>query len=343
MSSAAPRPLIEGVKLPAITHRMASVETNLPPQNLEAEESVLGAMMVSESAIEPVLIDVRLREEDFYRERHRLVFHAIRTWTSAARRWMRSPSPSSSRRRACSPRPAARTPSSPSPPPLRPQATPAITPGSSSRTRCCGGCSTTAQQIERSVRQHEGEPRELVERAEGLLFEVAHEPAGRGLPRARPDPRERGGPAREIAKNGGGITGTPSGLADLDAITGGFQPGNLIILAARPGMGKSGLVANIAEHVATKEHRPVAFFSLEMSEMELAQRLIAKRAKIPSDKLRKGRVSEGDWKRVLRVCNELESLRSGSTSPRTSPFSTCGARPAACTPARSRPVAAASR
>ncbi len=72
-------------------------------------------------------------------------------------------------------------------------------------------------------------------------------------------------------------------------------------------MGKSGLVANIAEHVAIKEKRPVAFFSLEMSDSELAQRLIAKRARIPSDKLRKGQVREGEWAKVLKVCNELES------------------------------------
>ena len=87
----------------------------------------------------------------------------------------------------------------------------------------------------------------------------------------------------ELANGKAEVTGTPSGFADLDQITGGFQPGNLIILAARPGMGKSGLVANIAEHVAVKEKRPVAFFSLEMSDSELAQRLIAKRARIPCD------------------------------------------------------------
>jgi len=111
----------------------------------------------------------------------------------------------------------------------------------------------------------------------------------------------------ELATGRAEVTGTPSGFIDFDAITGGFQPGNLIILAARPGMGKSGFVANIAEHVAVKERRPVAFFSLEMSDSELAQRLIAKRSKIPSDRLRKGKVGERDWARVLKVCNELES------------------------------------
>ena len=102
------------------------------------------------------------------------------------------------------------------------------------------------------------------------------------------------------------MTGTPSGFRDIDAITGGFQPGNLIIVAARPAMGKSALVANIAENVAMKHEQPVAFFSLEMSEVELAQRFIACRARISGDKLRKGQVSQKDWPKVVRACNELE-------------------------------------
>jgi replicative DNA helicase len=71
-------------------------------------------------------------------------------------------------------------------------------------------------------------------------------------------------------------------------------------------MGKSALVANIAENVAVKKQQPVAFFSLEMSEVELAQRFIACRARISGDKLRKGQVSQKDWPKVVRACNELE-------------------------------------
>jgi replicative DNA helicase len=71
-------------------------------------------------------------------------------------------------------------------------------------------------------------------------------------------------------------------------------------------MGKSALVANIAENVAVKKGLPVAFFSLEMSEVELAQRFIACRARIPGDKLRKGQVAQKDWPQVVRACNELE-------------------------------------
>ena len=71
-------------------------------------------------------------------------------------------------------------------------------------------------------------------------------------------------------------------------------------------MGKSALVANIAENVAVKRDMPVAFFSLEMSEVELAQRFIACRARISGDKLRKGQVAQKDWPKVVRACNELE-------------------------------------
>ncbi len=286
---------------------MATAETNLPPQNLEAEESVLGAMMVSESAIEPVLLDVRLREEDFYRERNRLVFKAIRTLDergqavdalTVAEQLTQSGELSEAGGRDAVVSLASTTPA---PGNARHYA------GIVKQNALLRRLLTTAQRIERSVHEHEGEPQELVERAEAALFKVAHSEQAEDFHELAEILESEVARLEEIARTGGGITGTASGFHDLDTITGGFQPGNLIIMAARPGMGKSGLVANIAEHVATKEHRPVAFFSLEMSEMELAQRLIAKRAKISSDKLRKGKVSESDWKRVLRVCNELES------------------------------------
>jgi replicative DNA helicase len=115
---------------------------------------------------------------------------------------------------------------------------------------------------------------------------------------------------QELSAEGRSLTGTPSGFADLDTITGGFQPGNLIIIAARPSMGKSALVTNMAENVAlNKDHRrPVALFSLEMSEAELAQRFIASQASIKGDDLRKGRLrDEAKWKRVLRTAGEYDT------------------------------------
>ena len=108
----------------------------------------------------------------------------------------------------------------------------------------------------------------------------------------------------ELSTEGQSMTGTPSGFTELDEMTGGFQPGNMIIIAARPSMGKSALVTNIAENVALHPDRPrpVALFCLEMSESELAQRFIASQASIKGDDLRKGRLKDPrKWQRVLET------------------------------------------
>ena len=104
-----------------------------------------------------------------------------------------------------------------------------------------------------------------------------------------------------------GLTGVPSGFTDLDQLTGGFQPGNLIVVAARPSMGKSTLATNIAENAAIDHGVPVALFSLEMSETELAHRFIASQAKVSSDELRKGRVRGDRWPKVLNAVEKLAS------------------------------------
>ena len=109
----------------------------------------------------------------------------------------------------------------------------------------------------------------------------------------------------KLSREGTSLTGTPSGFRDLDEITGGFQPGNLIVIAARPSMGKSALVTNIAENAAIDYGMPVALFSLEMSETELAQRFVASQGRIKGDELRKGRVPDGKWPKILKASAKL--------------------------------------
>jgi replicative DNA helicase len=111
----------------------------------------------------------------------------------------------------------------------------------------------------------------------------------------------------ELSRKDVGLTGTPSGFADLDSLTGGFQHGNLIVVAARPSMGKSSLATNIAENAAIDHGIPVALFSLEMSEAELAHRFIASQARVSSDELRKGRVRGDRWPKVLNAVEKLAS------------------------------------
>jgi replicative DNA helicase len=165
----------------------------------------------------------------------------------------------------------------------------------------------TSHQIGTWVEERDGSGQELSERAEQLLFEVAHkEQAGdfRRLGDVLGDEIER---LEKLSSGELKMTGTPTGFIELDEMTGGFQPSNLIIVAARPSVGKSAFVANLAEHAALKENKPVAFFSLEMSEIELAQRFIASQAKVYGDRLRKGKVSQRDWGKVVDACNKLES------------------------------------
>jgi replicative DNA helicase len=265
-------------------------------------------MMVSERAIDPVILEVRLADDDFYRERHRIVYRAIKALYERGEPvdalTVSEHLTQTGELVEAGGRDAVFQLASTTPAPLNAGHYAAIVRQNALLRRLL----EAARRIEQSVHGREGEPRDLVERAESLLFKVAHEERAEDFRELSDILSREVDRLEKVAKSDSAITGTASGFKDLDSITGGFQPGNLIIIAARPGMGKSGLVANIAEHVAVKENRPVAFFSLEMSEMELAQRLIARRAKIPSDKLRKGSVGDREWGRVLRVCNQLERV-----------------------------------
>jgi replicative DNA helicase len=280
--------------------------THVPPQNIEAEESVLGAMLVAEPALTRVIDEVKLNAADFYLDRHREIFGAIHDLYAASKPvdelsvsealTQHNKIDSAGGKHYVSEL-AAKVPAA-----GNAKHYAEIVQQNSLLRRLL----TAGQEIQGWVNERDGEPRELSERAEKMLFEVAHKEQAsdfRLLSEILHDEVDR---LEKLSTGELEMTGTPSGFRDIDAITGGFQPGNLIIVAARPAMGKSALVANIAENVAVKANKPVAFFSLEMSEVELAQRFIACRARISGDKLRKGQVAERDWPKVVRACNELE-------------------------------------
>lgn len=264
---------------------------------------MLGAMMVAESAIDPVLADQHLRAQDFYREQHRLVFKAIMGLYE--RRDPVDPLTVSEElaqkgvlgqvggkeyvHSLASTVPAAANAAHYA----------KIVRENALLRRLIG----TAQDIQLSVAKRSGDPRELVEQAESALFKVAH---GDKTSEFRHVGEMLHDELDKLQKNTEGVTGIESGFHDLDDVTGGFQDGNLVVLAARPSMGKSALVANIAENAAVRYGRKVALFSLEMSETELAQRFIACRARIPGDRLRKGKVAQKDWPGVLRACADLD-------------------------------------
>src|SRR6476619_5319513 len=279
--------------------------SHVPPQNIEAEESVLGAMLVAEPALSRVIDEVKLGTEDFYLEKHAAIFRAIHDLyagskpvdeLSVAEALVQRNEIDEAGGRNYVAELAAKGPAA-----GNAKHYAEIVQQNSLLRRLLGA----GQEIQGWVHERDGEPRELSERAEKLLFDVAHTEQASDFRMLSEILHEEVNRLEKLSTGELEMTGTPSGFRDIDAITGGFQPGNLIIVAARPAMGKSALVANIAENVAVKKGLPVAFFSLEMSEVELAQRFIACRARISGDKLRKGQVSERDWPKVVRAEGEL--------------------------------------
>ena len=280
--------------------------THVPPQNIEAEESVLGAMLVSESTLTRAIDEVKLHRGDFYLERHREIFEAVHDLYAASQPvdelsvsealTQRSKIEAAGGRHYISEL-TAKVPAA-----ANAKHYAEIVQQNSLLRRLL----TAGQEIQGWVNERDGEAKELSERAEKLLFEVAHKEQASDFKLLGDILHDEVDRLEKLSTGESEMTGTPAGFRDIDAITGGFQPGNLIIVAARPAMGKSALVANIAENVSVKRDLPVAFFSLEMSEVELAQRFIACRARISGDKLRKGQVSQRDWPKVVRACNELE-------------------------------------
>ncbi|MDH3402725.1 MAG: replicative DNA helicase [Acidobacteriota bacterium] len=105
------------------------------------------------------------------------------------------------------------------------------------------------------------------------------------------------------------LAGVPSGYADLDRMTLGFHPGNLVILAARPGVGKTSLALNIAQHVALREDLSVGVFSLEMSREELALRILSAEANVEFHRMRSGHLSQKHWSRLLKSVKAMANKR----------------------------------
>src|SRR6478752_5265579 len=211
---------------------------HVPPQNIEAEESVLGAMLVAEPTLTRVIDEVKLNAADFYLDKHRLIFEVVHDLYAASKPvdelsvgealTQRNKIEEAGGRHYVSEL-AAKVPAA-----GNAKHYAEIVQQNSLLRRLLGA----GQEIQGWVNERDGEPRELSERAEKLLFEVAHKEQAsdfRILGDILHDEVDR---LEKLSTGEIEMTGTPSGFRDIDAVTGGFQPGNLIIVAARPAMGK---------------------------------------------------------------------------------------------------------
>jgi len=276
---------------------MAAELEKIPPQNIEAEQAVLGAMLLDREAV--IIGTEMLVSSDFYRDAHRLIFDAIFQVEHEG------------------------------------GTVDLVTVSEALRTKDAlekvGGMSylaslvnmvpTTAgirhyakivaekallrqlirvtNEINLMCYEEQEDIQGILSHAEQSIFQINRNTAGQGLVPIRsliPEMVER---IESLSKRPEGITGIPSYFKALDQFTSGWQPSDLIILAARPSMGKTAFALNLAESAAVRAKVPVAIFSLEMSREQLLQRLISARANIEQTLLRNGRLSGSEWQKLV--------------------------------------------
>ena len=152
-----------------------------------------------------------------------------------------------------------------------------------------------------------GEVEDALDRAEQRIFQIAQAAERRGFVWIKEILWPTFERIEELQKNPGAITGVPSGFADLDRLTVGFQAGDLVIVAGRPSMGKTAFALNVAQHAAIDHGKNVAFFSLEMSKEQLVERLLCAEGRVDSGRLRRGRLQDDEYARLATAAGHLNT------------------------------------
>jgi replicative DNA helicase len=277
----------------------------IPPQNLEAEESVLGAMMISPLAIGAV--SEILDASDFYRESHGKIFRAALQLYGKNEPVDAITLTNELEQRGELDEIGGR---------VRLHELAKLVPATANvrhyaeivrETATLRGLIRAGGEIAQLGWEREGEPTELVARAEQLVYEIGERRTEGELVLFKDALVETFQRISHLYESGAEVTGLPSGFRDLDKLTAGFQPSNLVIIAARPSMGKSAFALEIANHVAVDLNIPCAFFSLEMSQQEVAQRLMCSRGKVDAHHIRTGKLAKEDWPRLVNACGQLEA------------------------------------
>jgi replicative DNA helicase len=275
----------------------------VPPQNLEAEESVLGAMMLAPGAIGAV--SEILDAGHFYRESHAKVFRAAVALYGKGEPVDAITLVDELERRGELDAIGGR---------VRVHELAALVPATANAAHYARivkematlrGLIEAGAEVSRLGWERPGETADLVDRAEQVIFELAQQRITSDFTHIEALLKESFERITALYEAGVEVTGAPSGYRDLDRLTSGFQPGNLIVVAARPSMGKSALGLCIAANLAVRAQEPVALFTLEMSKAEVTQRLMCSEAKVESQRLRTGKLAVDDWPRLTAACDKL--------------------------------------
>ncbi len=284
-------------------------QLRIPPHSLEAESSVLGGLLLDNSAWDRV--GDLVTDSDFYRYEHRLVFAAVAALINSSRpadvitvfehlqslgkadevgglAYLNSlaqyvPSASNIRRY-----------------------------GEIVRERAIlRKLVTASDEIATTAFSPKGRPvAQILDEAEQKIFHIGEEGSRmkQGFQSMNSLVVQLLDRVEEMSQNPNDITGVPTGFHDFDRMTSGMQPGYLIVLAARPSMGKTALAINIAENVAVQEGLPVAVFSMEMGASQLAVRIVGSIGRIDQGHLRTGKLSDDEWPRLTEAIEKLRNV-----------------------------------
>lgn len=286
---------------------MSVLLEKIPPHNLEAEQAVLGSMMIDREAV--YAATENLESEDFYKEAHQIIYSVFRTLetrgeaidmivlTEELRRTNNLekiggigyiatlanvvPTAANVRRYA-------------------------EIVEEKAILRKLIRCST---QITSHCYEDAEDTKILLDNAERMILDIAANKNTDGLIPIKKVLHDTLEKIEYLSSQRTSLTGIPSGFPDLDRMTSGWQNSDLIILAARPAMGKTSFGLNVAYNAATRYKHPVAVFSLEMSREQLVQRLISSEAMIDQHKLRTGRLGDDEWVRLTKAAQPLSTAQ----------------------------------
>jgi replicative DNA helicase len=157
--------------------------------------------------------------------------------------------------------------------------------------------------------QDEEAAEEILQHLEKAIFDIASQQFHSGFASITPVVSDVFREIEELSNQKAPVTGLETGFIDLDKMTSGLHPSDLIIVAARPGLGKTSLCLNIAQHAAIRQRKTVGIFSLEMSKEQLVKRLLCSEARIDSHRINTGYLSKEDWTRLSRVSGDLSETK----------------------------------
>jgi len=275
----------------------------VPPQDLDAERSVLGAILVDSSAIS--LVAEFLRADHFYLRSHQLIFAAMLDLFEHQQPidiiTMKNQLQKSGVIKEIGGAPYLSELINAVPTSAYVENYGHIVKDQSTKRKLIELASRTAEQAFNET----GDIKQMLDEVESDIFSIAQQQSHRDfieLKEIVADSFER---LESFMKDGGGMRGVPTGFTELDNKLAGMQAANLLILAARPGIGKTSFALNIAANVALKAKKPVGFFSLEMSKEELVDRLLVGEADIDAWRLKTGKLADEDYRRLTEAMGNL--------------------------------------